>query len=54
MMKFAAIELCIGHNMWFDKNAPWNMGEHYNKFRDFYILTAPFGTESPKNCRYWA
>ena len=35
MMKFAAIELCIGHNMWFDKNAPWNMGEHYNKFRDF-------------------
>lgn len=34
-MRFAAIDLCIGHNMWFDRNAQWNMGEHYNKERDF-------------------
>ncbi len=34
-MKMVALDLCIGHNMWFDKDTQLVMGEYYNKERDF-------------------
>jgi len=34
-MKLVALDLNIGHNMWFDKFAQYNMGEYYNQERDY-------------------